>query len=296
MTMMPHEEHARVMANAHDVPEEAPCFRIGLTSVGISGKTVWVFLPVGKLPFDADIGVSLPAASRGIHMSRMEEAISSLCDRSFDDLCAYARALAGLVLERQKGGLARIVLKGKIPIRRTALVSKRISSDALDIEALVEAARLETGMQFKEMAGLSVFHMTACPCTQVYNQELFRLKDNRLPLLTHSQRSLTRLVIERQNGSPSYEDLLKCLEAALHVTQDLLKRPDEAEIVMKAHLIPQFAEDTVRQTAREVGMRFSGSLPAMTEVLIESRSLESIHIHDVCCTLKTTLGEIADAF
>lgn len=291
--MMPHEEHARVMASMYDVPEEVPSFRIGLTSVGISGKTVWVRLPFGQIPFDADISVSLPATSRGIHMSRMEEAISSLCDSTFNDLCSYAKALAGLVIERQKGDRACVNLKGKVPIRRTASVSNRISADALDIEAQVEAAR-ETGTapKFKEMAGLSVFHMTACPCTQAYNRELFRVKDNRFPLITHSQRSLTRLLIERHGGGPSYEDLLKCLEASLHVTQDLLKRPDEAEIVMKAHFAPQFAEDTVRQTAREVGVRFGAALPAGTKVLIESRSLESIHIHDVCCTLKTTLGEI----
>jgi GTP cyclohydrolase FolE2 len=293
--MIPREEHSRVLANAHDVPEEAPSFKIGLTSVGISGKTVWVRLPSGQFPFDADISVSLPASSRGIHMSRMEEAISSLYDRPFDDLCSYAKALAGLVIERQKGNLAHINLKGKIPIRRKTSVSNRISADALDIEAQIEASRLETGLKFKETAGLSVAHMTACPCTQVYNQELFRAKDDRLPFITHSQRSLTSLLIERQGGCPSYEDILKCLEAALHITQDLLKRPDEAEIVMKAHLAPQFAEDTVRQTAREAGVRFGAALPARTEVLIESRSLESIHIHDVCCTLKTTLGEITHA-
>lgn len=293
--MIPRDEHSRVMAGAHDVPEETPSFRIGLTSAGISGKTVWVSLPSGQTPFDADIGVSLPATSRGIHMSRIEEAISSLCDRPFDDLCSYAKVLAAFVIERQKGDMARVVLKGKIPLKRAAIVSNMISSDTLDIEARIDAARLKTGLRFREMAGLSVFHMTACPCTQVYNQALFMIKDSRLPLLTHSQRSITRLIVERQDGSPSYEELLKCLEAALHVTQDLLKRPDEAEIVMKAHLAPQFAEDTVRQTAREIGARLVASLPAHTEIFIESRSLESIHIHDVRCTLKTTLGEIADA-
>ncbi|MGC9022939.1 MAG: GTP cyclohydrolase, FolE2/MptA family, partial [Dissulfurimicrobium sp.] len=150
-------------------------------------------------------------------------------------------------------------------------------------------------LDFKETIGLSVSHITACPCTQVYNEELFSAKGNSFPLITHSQRSFTRLFIERYGEDPSYEDLLKCLEAALHVTQDLLKRSDEAEMVMRAHLAPQFAEDAVRQTAREVGIHFGTAMPARTEVMIESRSLESIHIHDVCCTLKTTLGDIIHA-
>jgi GTP cyclohydrolase FolE2 len=45
----------------------------------------------------------------------------------------------------------------------------------------------------------------------------------------------------------------------------------------------------------EVGKRFGGRFPASTEVIIESLSLESIHIHNVHCILRTTLEEILDA-
>ncbi len=101
--------------------------------------------------------------------------------------------------------------------------------------------------------------------------------------------------MEGHGESPSFEEILECLESTLHVTQDLLKRPDEAEIVLKAHRFPQFAEDVVRETAKEVGKKFVRKLPASTEVFIESLSLESIHAHDVHCILRTTLGEILDA-
>jgi len=82
-------------------------------------------------------------------------------------------------------------------------------------------------------------------------------------------------------GHPSFGEILECLESALHVTQDLLKRPDEAEIVLKAQHFPRFAEDTAREIAKETGKRFGRKLPASTEVIIESLSLESIHIHNV---------------
>ena len=295
--IMPREEHARTLASTHDVPEEAPEFQIELTSVGISGKTVWVGLPRGRLPFDAKIETNLPAGYRGIHMSRIEEAISSINDKPFDDICSYSKDLARMVLARQNGNLVIVRLRGKIPIKRETMVSGHTSMDTAEIEALTEATMQGGGLKFKTMAGVTASHMTACPCTQVYNQDLFKIEGGALPLMTHSQRSLTRLLVERSaDNIPSYDDLLECLESALHVTQDLLKRPDEAEIVIKAHLRPQFAEDAVRQTAKEVGIRLGDMLPGSTDVTIESTSLESIHIHDVCCCLKTTLREIIDAF
>ena len=42
------------------------------------------------------------------------------------------------------------------------------------------------------------------------------------------------------------------------------------------------------------GRRFGGRLAPETGVRIESRSLESIHIHDVVCLLDTRLGAILE--
>jgi len=50
----------------------------------------------------------------------------------------------------------------------------------------------------------------------------------------------------------------------------------------------------VREVARQAGERFGKVLPPETLVVIESLSLESIHIHDVCCRLETTLAEIVN--
>lgn len=51
--------------------------------------------------------------------------------------------------------------------------------------------------------------------------------------------------------------------------------------MLKAQHFPRFAEDTAREIAKETGKRFGRKLPASTEVIIESLSLESIHIHNV---------------
>ena len=288
---IPLAEHERVLHEGRDVPEQAPCFQIGLTEVGISGKTVWISLPQGRLPFNAEISVDLPKYVRGIHMSRIEEAVSQLYQRDFPDIRYYAQELASMVLEKQRGEWVQVMVSGKLPLVRGTSVSQRTSVDAVDVSAEVHASRKKT----KAIIGLGLYHITACPCTQVYNQVLSHRVDTYLPTLTHSQRAMTKLCMETHDNYPDYEELLECLESTLHVTQDLLKRPDEAEIVLKAHRLPQFAEDAVRETAMEVGKRFGGRFPASTEVIIESLSLESIHIHNVHCTLRTTLKEILDA-
>jgi GTP cyclohydrolase-4 len=292
---LPLSEHRRALHEGKDVPDQAPSFQIGLSEVGISGKTVWILLPQGRLAFDAEIYVNLPEQVRGIHMSRVEEAVSQLYPKSFSDIRYYAQELAQLVLKRQRGYQSRVLISGKAPVVRRTSVSQKTSVDAVDISAEVQASLSGDSMSFKTMIGLGLCHITACPCTQVYNQVLSQAVDTHLPILTHSQRSMTKLCVEDHRGHPSFEEILGCLESALHVTQSLLKRPDEAEIVLKAHRFPQFAEDTAREVAKEAGKRFGRKLPASTEVIIESLSLESIHIHNVRCTLRTTLKEIFDA-
>lgn len=289
-------KHKHVLEQGMDVPEERPGFPIGLTEVGIASKTVWIRLPEGRIPFDATLSVSLPAQFRGIHMSRMEEAVSSLSFVNFTDLMEYAMALAKKILQGQRGNDVHVRLKGLLPITRSTLISQRTSHDSLTVTAVISLMRDNDEIQIKEaMRGIEVMHITACPCTQVYNHLLFNEKNSTLPLITHSQRSSTSLAMEDTSMLLTYEDLLACLHDALHVTQDLLKRPDEAELVLKAHRMPQFAEDAVRETARSVAMRFGTRLPENTRVQIASVSLESIHIHDVVCRIDTTLKALTNA-
>ena len=284
-------EHERVLASCVDIPEEAPEFRIPIDHVGIGNKTVWVKLATGLTPFEADIRVALPSKVKGIHMSRIEGAIADLLDTPFDDIALYAEALADRVVETQEGSRAEVILSGKIPLVQKTLATGRISVDHLELGATASVECRKDKRLASQTLRVGACHITACPCTQAYNEVLFDAP-SRQTLITHSQRSTTSITVERQGGRPSVSDLFDCLASALHVTSDLLKRPDEAELVLQAHTKPQFAEDTTRQTALAFGRKFAGRLPAQTLVTVESDSLESIHIHDVRARLVTSLGEI----
>ena len=286
------QDHARVLAEGVDIPQQCPSFALPLPEVGICGKTVWVRLPEGFVPFTARLEVNLAAEVRGIHMSRMEEVIAALYDKEFGDLREYGLQLGREMMARQGASRGRVRLVGQLPLIRTARVSGRRSADSIALDLDLRLAVRGDALESVAMLGVGVAHITACPCTQAYNQTLFRKEDEDCPMPTHSQRSRTTLALQSEGSAPSIAEILACLEEALHVTQDLLKRTDEAELVHVSHSLPQFAEDAVREVARRAGERFGKVLPAETLVVIESLSLESIHIHDVCCRLETTLAEI----
>ncbi len=288
------QDHARVLAEGIDIPQQQPSFALPLPEVGICGKTVWVRLPEGLIPFSARLEVNLAAEVRGIHMSRMEEVVAALYDQEFSDLREYGLQLGREMMARQGASRGRVRLTGQLPLIRTAKVSGRQSVDSIALSLDLKLVGQGDELQSVALLGVGVAHITACPCTQAYNQTLFRKEDDDCPLPTHSQRSQTTLSLQSAGLSPSIGELLSCLEDALHVTQDLLKRTDEAQLVYTSHSLPQFAEDAVREVARRAGERFGKALPPETLVVIDSLSLESIHIHDVCCRLETILAEIVN--
>ncbi|MDH3359883.1 MAG: GTP cyclohydrolase I FolE2, partial [Desulfobulbaceae bacterium] len=246
MSLISKAEHRRVIAAGDDVPEQRPSFAMPLNEVGISGKTVWVQLPQGLLPFNAHLAVNLEGERRGIHMSRLEEVISLLHNQPFIDLRAYAIALGQEMVKRQGATSGTLSLHGLIPQLRKGMISGRESLDTVKISVKSRFWHENEQLRDETMFGVEVCHITACPCTQVYNRELFNPSFGECPMPTHSQRSTTRLEVQANGPSPTCNELLACLEESLHVTQDLLKRPDEAEIVLKSHQSPQFAEDAVR--------------------------------------------------
>jgi GTP cyclohydrolase FolE2 len=267
-TFIPEDTHRQVLGTCIDVPEEYPSFPLPLNRVGISGKTVWVRLADNK-------GGHLPFAA-------------------FTSLPEYGKLLGSLLLKTQNAQYLLVELIGHLPLIQKAPVSRLHSIDTIEVRFKLMLEKNKSGRTFKKQVGAAVHHLTACPCTLSYNEVLFKRFNDPWPQSTHSQRSKTQLFVSPPNDEklPTYKDLTDILDSALHISQDLLKRPDETELVLKAHKNPQFAEDTVREVARAAGEKFKTALPPETRIKVHSLSLESIHIHDVECTLDTELGDI----
>jgi GTP cyclohydrolase I/GTP cyclohydrolase-4 len=71
-----------------------------------------------------------------------------------------------------------------------------------------------------------------------------------------------------------------------------MKRPDEAEVVEKAHRRPRFVEDCVREMIRMAVEEFE---PLGRDVFLSARqrNLETIHQHDVVAERHGLLRDLA---
>jgi len=72
---------------------------------------------------------------------------------------------------------------------------------------------------------------------------------------------------------------------------ELMKRPDEAEVVEKAHRRPRFVEDCVREMIRMAVDEFA-EFGDETFVLARQENLETIHQHNVMAERHGLLGEL----
>jgi GTP cyclohydrolase-4 len=73
----------------------------------------------------------------------------------------------------------------------------------------------------------------------------------------------------------------------------LLKRPDEAVVVARAHSNPKFVEDCVRTMAQKVVQTFV-DLPDDAAVTLKQINEESIHQHNAFAERVATIGELRE--
>ena len=142
--------------------------------------------------------------------------------------------------------------------------------------------------------------MTACPCAMETTRAKYIQQSpassgvlESIPTITHNQRNLTTLIMEASEGhSIEADDLIQIVEDSLSSpTFGMLKREDEAKLVMDAHDNPKFVEDVVRCILKNILEKYS-HLPDDIKVTVISESEESIHKHNAFAERITTLGEL----
>jgi GTP cyclohydrolase-4 len=112
-------------------------------------------------------------------------------------------------------------------------------------------------------------------------------------VVTHNQRNTTTLVIEVPGHYDiEADDLIDIVENSFSSpTYEILKRKDEARMVVEAHTKPMFVEDIVRKILSSLLANYP-HLPDDVHVLVRSESEESIHKHNAFAERRTTLGEL----
>ncbi len=166
------------------------------------------------------------------------------------------------------------------------------------------------GDRIVNLIGAEVTGITACPCAYegILEKSRHNLKEkkfddsdistilNSVAIASHNQRNISILLIEVPRGENiDVEDIIEVLETSMSSRlYEVLKREDEVDVVYRAHLNPNFVEDTVRKILLNALDKFPELLD-ISNVFASSESLESIHQHNAMAECSTTFGELKRA-
>jgi GTP cyclohydrolase IV len=253
--------------------------------------------------------VDLSSRQKGAHMSRFEEVVNEAIDEVILGEAFKAETLATHIAERvrdrQGGQRAEVTIAARYPEHKSTPSS---GARTQEIYTLFGSAVASTDGT-RRMVGVQAQGMTACPCAQEMvagrarerlladgftKKEVARVLE-RVPVATHNQRGIGTLYVGCPEGCRQDVEavtLLEIVEAAMSSEiYELMKRPDEVEVVEKAHLRPRFVEDCVRDMVRRAVERFADLGPDAF-LLARQENLETIHKHNVMAERYGLLGQL----
>ena len=252
---------------APDVQASLPATQVSLSRVGVTGveKVIRVKADGAENLFYAELEcfVDLNPRQAGVHMSRFEEIVGEAIDEVVLGEAFRAEVLAAHVAERvrerQRGLRAEVSLTARYP--ETVQTPKSGKSTQEIYVLFGTAIASEAGT--RTLTGVQAQGMTACPCAQEMVAGLarerlaeqgFEADDverviEAVPIATHNQRGIGTLHVGCPEGGPAWIDapeLLRIVESSMSSEiYELMKRPDEMSVVVKAHENPRFVEDLV---------------------------------------------------
>ena len=214
-----------------------------------------------------DMGVDLPAAFKGTHMSRFVEALEG-----WSDVIDYQsmKALLKDIRTRLQARRAHLVIRFPYFISKPAPATGIRSRMVYPCTLIGELADSTPDFELR----VEVPVMTVCPCSKAISCEG-----------AHSQRATVRIAV-RTRGFSWIEDYISIAErAGSSPVYTLLKREDEKFVTEAAFAHPAFVEDVVRNVAEEL-LRH----PQVTWFRVEVESEESIHAHRAFARIERTVG------
>ena len=276
-----------------------------LTRVGITGLVKPIVVHRGgeghHLVADIDVFVDLPSTQRGSHMSRNVEVITEMIEDSLKKKVGSLEELAASVCKKlldrhEYADFAEVRMSTDYFLQRKTDSGRK----TLEPYKLLAKATSTRGNGLMKSIGVEVRGMTACPCAmETINHmlsldvpELKKIK-SKVPTISHNQRNTTTLMVEvPEDVDVEADDLIDIVESSLSSpTYGILKRSDEAAVVLRAHRNPKFVEDVVRDILGKLLKKYK-SLDDSVHVTVRTESEESIHKHNAFAERITTLGEL----
>jgi GTP cyclohydrolase IV len=299
------------MPPSKDVHAMAPVHaQLRLRSVGVSGirKPLTVQRGGGAhaLAVTFHVAVDLPSSRKGSDLSRDAEILAEIVDetatRPVESLENACSSIATELLRRHPYATeASVNASAEYFLRQGISEAKRSYEDYTLLAEASAVREDDREVTVHRAVGAEAVGMTACPCAMEtcrdrLTQEFPLLADpalRTLPMITHNQRNRTRLVFELDGSSEvEVEEVIAAIEAAQSSpTYAILKRGDEAEVVLHAHRHPKFVEDVLRDLLASLPSRFPRVADAVA-VRASTVSEESIHKYNVEASHRVTFGEL----
>jgi GTP cyclohydrolase-4 len=308
-----------------DLQNSNSSLSIAIDKVGITGLIKRIDIVRGhyKYSFYPKISalISLPANQRGIHMSRSSETIDQVINEVIFKPTPSIEVVTDRIVKRllEKHPYTEkihVELEGDVIVQVRESEKNNIQK-SYSIKTIGEAKKLNNGeIEFKYFISASALGITVCPCAKEmsmeYAEDIIKARKdlkiseedikkllNILPFSSHNQRAQGVITVEIDDVETNYidiMDLVNIIENSMSgKVSSVLKRPEEAELVRSAHLNPLFAEDAVREMAKNFIKRDFPNLKDEFRVNFEITSFESIHSYDVFAELNTTVGELKKA-
>jgi|Deesub1362B_J571_1020462.scaffolds.fasta_scaffold00005_209 GTP cyclohydrolase-4 len=305
-----------VVHNERDINNEKPPINLYIKRVGI----VNVYLPTFSIRLGdnqilantrVNAYIDLPAHYKGIHASRNYESIMDI----FSEYVGKEMKIEELAINISRELLERHPYASSSEVHMKSLIiyaqktpkTEKISYERASLIGRAIAKRYNDKIIVeKKIVGVEVAGITACPSAQRTLFDLIKKKRlidkgipdevlNKMPKATHLQRAYARLLLEL---TPDYEvNALELIDIARESmsskTYELLKREDEAEVILEALEKPLFAEDAIRNMAKRI-VEELGDLPDDAIARFSIRSMESIHQHDLVAYLNCTIKQLKD--
>lgn len=220
-----------------------------------------------------DMGVDLPAAFKGTHMSRFVEALEHWRRQSGEELdYASLKRLLEDVQKRLQAHRAYVRFRFIYFRQKKAPVSGSLAPVGYDCCFTGELTAGQDKLAF--LLELEVPVTTVCPCSKAISEAG-----------AHGQRAVVRLAI-RMTRFEWLEDFIDLAEASGSAPVfSLLKRNDEKAVTEQAHAKAYFVEDVVRNVANGLCLHQN-----ISWFRVEVESFESIHSHNAIASIERDLG------
>jgi GTP cyclohydrolase IV len=303
----------RALVLGDDVQARRPATLLSLSRVGVTGvdKVVRIRANGGEQLFYAELGcfVDLAPQQKGAHMSRFEEVVNEAIDEVVLGEAFKAETLASHIAERvrdrQGGCRAEVTIAARYPENKHAPASGAPTQEIYTLYGSAVASERGT----RRLIGVQAQGMTACPCAQemVSERAAERLREDgftddeiarvfqAVPVATHNQRGIGTLHVgcpESCEATVEATDMLAIVEGSMSSEiYELMKRPDEVEVVEKAHRRPRFVEDCVREMIRLATERYA-ALGDEAFISARQENLETIHKHNVVAERHGLVAEL----